>query len=64
MPGNATLFKEGFIMKKNIMDGPHKKGLLHTHHTHTRTVKPIHLYRHKSTHNKVLFVCALFRVPD
>ena len=34
MPGNATLFKEGFVMKKNIMDGPHKKGLLHTHHTH------------------------------
>ena len=28
MPGNATLFKEGFVMKKNIMDGPHKKGLL------------------------------------
>ena len=25
------------------MDGPHKKGLLHTHHTHTRTVKSIRI---------------------
>jgi len=25
MPGNAPLFKEGFVMRKNIMEGPHKK---------------------------------------
>ena len=28
MPGNAPLFKEGFVMRKNIMEGPHKKGML------------------------------------
>ena len=24
---NTTLFKEGYILKKNIMEGPHKKGV-------------------------------------
>jgi len=28
MPGNAPRFKEGFVMRKNIMEGPHKKGTL------------------------------------
>ena len=28
MPGNAPLFKKGFVMRKNIMEGPHKKGTL------------------------------------
>ena len=28
MPGSAPLFKEGFVMRKNIMEGPHKKGTL------------------------------------
>jgi hypothetical protein len=23
---NAPLFKEGYVLRKNIMDGPHKKG--------------------------------------
>ena len=26
LPGNAPLFKEGFVLRKNIMEGPHKKG--------------------------------------
>ena len=26
LPGSAPVFKEGFIMKKNIMEAPHKKG--------------------------------------
>ena len=26
LPGNAPLFKEGYVQRKNIMDGPHKKG--------------------------------------
>lgn len=26
MSASATLFKEGYILKKNIMDAPHKKG--------------------------------------
>ena len=26
MPGSAPLFKEGFVMRKNIMEGSHKKG--------------------------------------
>ncbi len=28
LPSNATLFKEGEVIKKNVMDGPHKKGEL------------------------------------
>lgn len=27
---NAPLFKEGFVLRKNIMEGPHKKGTTHT----------------------------------
>lgn len=27
LPSNALLFKEGYIRKKNIMEGPHKKGI-------------------------------------
>ena len=26
LPGNAQMFKEGPILKKNVMEGPHKKG--------------------------------------
>ena len=26
LPGSAPVFKEGFVMKKNIMEAPHKKG--------------------------------------
>ena len=26
MPGSALLYKEGFVLRKNIMEGPHKKG--------------------------------------
>ena len=26
MPGSAPLYKEGFVLRKNIMEGPHKKG--------------------------------------
>ena len=26
MPESAELFKEGYILKKNIMEAPHKKG--------------------------------------
>ena len=31
LPENAPLFKEGFVLRKNVMEGPHKKGqpLLH-----------------------------------
>ncbi len=25
---NAPLFKEGFVLRKNIMEAPHKKGVL------------------------------------
>ena len=28
MPGSAPLYKEGFVLRKNIMDGPHKKGTI------------------------------------
>ena len=27
MSENAPLFKEGYVLKKNVMDGPHKKGV-------------------------------------
>ena len=26
LPGSAPLFKEGEVLRKNIMDGPHRKG--------------------------------------
>ncbi len=26
LPGNAMLFKEGEVIKKNVMEGAHKKG--------------------------------------
>lgn len=27
---NAPLLKEGFVLRKNIMEGPHKKGRWHS----------------------------------
>lgn len=27
LPGSAPVFKEGFVMRKNIMEAPHKKGV-------------------------------------
>ena len=28
LPGDSPVFKEGQVMRKNVMEGPHKKGML------------------------------------
>ena len=48
MPGSAPLYKEGFVLRKNIMEGPHKKGEL------GRSTMLWHI------HLSTLYTCALF----
>lgn len=38
---NTTLFKEGYVLKKNIMEGPHKKGMYLQ--VHIRSDLAVHL---------------------
>ena len=49
LPSNALLYKEGYIRKKNIMEGPHKKGIVfHVQCTciHVATVHVCFLHTH------------------